>query len=174
MTLKVQEYPTLKVGSAAAALPRLSGAAGWAATGRGGGGWGRGGAEAGARPGAPGRGRGLGGRALGAGLPGVWGLGAVLSGSRAPRRPGGWKPCPPGAGDLLAGRVRRVAVYAPACPRDRAGSASPWRPTSPTGARWWPLRPEKNANLIRDRSGRRQAGCFGGGGLGGVGSGAPS
>ena len=41
MTLKVQEYPTLKVGSAAAALPRLSGAAGWAATGRGVGGRGR-------------------------------------------------------------------------------------------------------------------------------------
>lgn len=42
MTLKVQEYPTLKVGSAAAARLRLSGAAGWAATGRGVGGRGRG------------------------------------------------------------------------------------------------------------------------------------
>lgn len=73
-----------------------------------------------ARPGAPGGGRGLRGRA-----PWVRGPGAC------------------------GRRVWRVAVRAPVCPQglcDSAGGASAWRPASPSRTRLWPLLPITTAN----------------------------
>lgn len=118
MTLKVQEYPTLKVGFAAEGRPHLAGAAG-RVCGRRGAVSSRGEGDR-ARPGAPGGGRGLRGRA-----PWVRGPGAC------------------------GRRVWRVAVRAPVCPQglcDSAGGASAWRPASPSRMRLWPLLPITTAN----------------------------
>lgn len=58
--------------------------------------------------------------------------------------------------------------------RDSAASASSWLPALPSGEPLWPLCPVKTVNCISDGPGRRHVGDFGGWGLRGVGSRAPS